>query len=63
MNTSASSVLLQADLDRIAGIRQDLDLLPITTPTQRRMRESVLDDLASAERMINALQYEMKERK
>lgn len=63
MNTSASSVLLQADLDRIAGIRRDLDLLPITTPTQRRMRESVLDDLASAERMINALQYEMKERK
>ena len=63
MNTSASSVLLQADLDRIAGIRRDLDLLPITTPTQRRMRESVLDDLASAERMINALDYEMKERK
>lgn len=63
MNTSASSVLLQADLDRIAGIRRDLDLLPITTPTQRRMRESVLDDLASAERMINALQYEMKESK
>lgn len=63
MNTSASSVLLQADLDRIAGIRRDLGLLPITTPTQRRMRESVLDDLASAERMINALQYEMKESK
>lgn len=63
MNTSASSVLLQADLDRIAGIRRDLGLLPITTPTQRRMRESVLDDLASAERMINALDYELKERK
>lgn len=63
MNTSASSVLLQADLDRIAGIRRDLTLLPITTPTERRMRDSVLDDLASAERMINALDYEMKERK
>ena len=63
MNTSASSVLLQAGLDRIAGIRQDIALLPITTPTQRRMRDSVLDDLASAERMINALDYEMKERK
>lgn len=63
MNTSASSVLLQADLDRIAGIRRDLALLPITTPTERRMRDSVLDDLASAERMINALDYEMKERK
>lgn len=63
MNTSASSVLLQADLDRIAGIRRDLDLLPITTPTERRMRDSVLDDLASAERMLNALDYELKERK